>query len=1072
MKRALRFAFDVGTNSIGWALLSGADPGGGEPDQGQKFELESVVAAGARVFSDGRNPKDGSSLAEMRRVPRGARRRRDRFLQRKRKLTRNLVRHGLAPVEAHEAKALDRLDPYELRVRALDEALTPYEIGRVLQHLNQRRGFKSNRKTDAADKNKGPLKEAMARLRENLRESGARTLGEFLARRRATGARFRPSADPKLLFEHYPTRELAEAEFDAIWTAQTAHHPELLTEGARTALRETIFHQRPLKPVKPGKCTFIPTEERAPKALPSVEARRIYETLNALRYGEGLSLNTPLTLQQRDLLAGRLLEGKNWSFDRIRSGLKLGASVHFSHEATLKEIKGSETAKKISNAKAWGKAWHDLDPETQDRIVELLLEEEQEEKLIATLMAEYNLPEDAARYVANASLTDGYARLGRTANARMLEQLRRDVVTYDAACKLAGFHHSDFRDGVLYDRLPPYQMVLERHTSFGSGEPDDPIDERLGRIANPTVHIGLNQLRKVVNAMIAEYGRPDEIVVELARELKQSTEQKDRDKRDNRLNQQRNEARRAELLRLGLPVNSDNMMRLRLWEEQKDRGSGVALCPYTLRAIDIETLFSGDIDIDHILPVSRTLDDSPANKVVCFRAANRYKRNKSPYEAFGQDNPQPVAAWADIEQNAVRLPPNKAWRFGKNAMEEFNANGRDFLDRQLGETRHLARVAKAYLEKLTPDVWVVTGRLTSLLRRKWGLESILSGHNIPDPDLPADQAPKLRKNRDDHRHHAVDAIVIGCTSRSLLQRVATNAARAEEAGIDRVFSDLPEPMPDFREQVSDAIAKVIVSHKPEHGKGGALHEDTAYGIVRNGDRDIGNLVYRKALDALTLKEAERVRDPNLREAILNVRAESGGDQKAFTAKLRDWAKAEAESVAARTGKLRQPLRRVRILKPEASAVEIADRRTGAPYKALVPGENYCVDIVQMRDGSWKGITASRFEVARKTWRPKWEREKLGGKLVMRLMKGDLIEIDEGGARAIKRVVRIEPSNNRVRLAGHLEAGTLGDRNNDKGDTFRWDYATYPALRVRKAHKVTINEIGRIKPCRSNVASKT
>lgn len=1048
---ALRFAFDIGTNSIGWAVLAG-DDSGGDADQGQGFDLQRIIAAGARIYADGRNPKDGKSLAEMRRIPRGARRRRDRLLQRKRKLLALLAAHGLTPDTPLAKAQAGGLNPYALRARGLDQPLTLSEFGRVLIHLNQRRGFKSNRKTDGADS--GVIKDAAKRLEEELRAAGAQTLGELLSRRLGESVRFRPTGDPKMMFEFYPTRAMIEHEFGLIWAAQAKHHPDVLTPSAQTAIRNAIFDQRKLKPVKPGKCTFMPEEERAPAALPSVEARVIYETLNALRYGEGVRRDRALTLQQRDLLATDLLAGKDRTFDQIRSGLKLPSGVRFSLEEMRDRIKGAETAKKLSNAKAFGKSWRAFELEAKDAIVELLLSEEDEGALVATLTAEHGLDEVGARYVANAPLPDGHARLGRTANARVLKELKTDVVVYSEACRRAGFHHSDFRDGVIHDRLPPYPILLERHTSFGTGDPADPMEKRYGRIANPTVHIGLNQLRKVVNALIDAYGPPTEIVVELARDLKQSKDDRDRERRQNAQNKERNEARRAALEQAGLPVTGDTMMRIRLWEEQKDRNSGVALCPYSLKPIAFEALFSGDVDIDHVLPVSKTLDDSPANKIVCFRAANRFKRNRSPYEAFHGENAPPVAAWADIEANAALLPRNKAWRFGPKAMEEFDKNGRDFLDRQLNETRHLARVAKAYLSALTPDVWVVTGRLTALLRGKWGLNSILGDDN--------------RKNRDDHRHHAIDAIVIGCTSRSLLQKVATNAARAEDNDLDRVFADLPEPMPDFRDQAREIVRAITVSHKPEHGKGGALHEDTAYGIVRNGDVALGNVVYRKALDALTVKDAERVRCPNLRARFIALREEAGGDQKAFTAALRTWAKEDAETIATRTGQPRQPVRHVRLLKPEANAVPIADRRSGAPYKALVPAENWCIDIVQMRDGAWKGFAATIFDVNRKDWRPQWEREKLGGKLVMRLLKNDLVEIDDkDGARAVKRVVRLEPVAGRVRLAGHQEGGKLEDRHSDPDDPFRWDFASFSGMKERKARKVRVDEIGRILSVRTN-----
>ena len=148
----LRFAFDFGTNSIGWAVYQLGFPSNAVPSSPRVCKL---IDCGVRVFADGRNPKDGASLAEMRRVPRSARRRRDRFLQRRTYLMSLLVEHGLMPKLPKERQELSMLDPYALRANGLDTELTPFELGRVLVHLNQRRGFKSNRKTDrgaASDK--------------------------------------------------------------------------------------------------------------------------------------------------------------------------------------------------------------------------------------------------------------------------------------------------------------------------------------------------------------------------------------------------------------------------------------------------------------------------------------------------------------------------------------------------------------------------------------------------------------------------------------------------------------------------------------------------------------------------------------------------------------------------------------------------------------------------------------------------------------------------------------------------------------------------------------------------------
>ena len=147
----------------------------------------------------------------------------------------------------------------------------------------------------------------------------------------------------------------------------------------------------------------------------------------------------------------------------------------------------------------------------------------------------------------------------------------------------------------------------------------------------------------------------------------------------------------------------------------------------------------------------------------------------------------------------------------------------------------------------------------------------------------------------------------------------------------------------------------------------------------------------------------------------------------------------------------------------------ADRRTGAVYKALLPGENHHIDIVQMRDGSWQGFAATLFEVNQKDWRPEWEVRKLGGKLVMRLHKGDTVEVDDAdGVRRIKTVHRLEISANRIRLVPHYEGGEVDKRHKDDSDPLRWDLASFSRLKERRTVKVLVNPIGQVSRSRSNV----
>ena len=158
-----RLALDLGSTSLGWAMirLNAAD------------EPCAVIKTGVRIFSDGRNPKDGSSLAVTRRDARAMRRRRDRLLKRKARMMRTLIAHGFFPQDEAQRKALETLNPYALRAKGLDAALSPPEFARALFHINQRRGFKSNRKTDKKDNDSGALKTAINQLRQNILDTAA-----------------------------------------------------------------------------------------------------------------------------------------------------------------------------------------------------------------------------------------------------------------------------------------------------------------------------------------------------------------------------------------------------------------------------------------------------------------------------------------------------------------------------------------------------------------------------------------------------------------------------------------------------------------------------------------------------------------------------------------------------------------------------------------------------------------------------------------------------------------------------------------------------------------------------------
>lgn len=1095
-----RFSFDIGTNSIGWAVWrTGLDPRGiFGPDAPRE-----LLGAGVRLFKDGRNPKDGQSLAAMRRVPKQARKRRDRFVLRRADLIAALVQAGLMPQDETERKALALVDPYQLRAKGLDGALTPHEFGRALFHLHQRRGFKSNRKTDKKGNDDGKIAAAAASLREKLESQNARTFGEFLwtRHRGANHDPKRPRAEgrqstrirmegqgAKSLYEFYPTRDMLRHEFDALWAAQAAHHPHLLTQEAHDAIGTILFRQRDLKPPKIGKCTFEyeAGELRLPKALPSVQAREIYERLNHLRLSTGPGTDRPLKPSERDDLATALLHtglskikiaAKGLTFKEMRKALKIAGEVRINFEEMGEEtLTDLRTSRLLLKDDHFGPRWRALSWAEKDAFVGRLLDATDDEQLVADLMHDYDLTEEAAQNCASIPLPDGYSRLGQTANAGILEALieGRDadgfVITYDKAVRRAAeklgrnWHHSDERDGELLTRLPYYGEVLQRHILPGSMDSKDRKDAAAfyGRIMNPSVHIGLNQLRRLVNALIDRFGEPDQIVVELARELKMTAKQKEQEQKRNRDNRAANDLRSQKLEELSIPNNGEARARLRLFEEQQRAGNGVAKCPFSGRSIAINQLFSDEIEIEHILPRSRTLDDTAANKVLCFRDMNRIKRGKTPWEAFGG-----TPEWEDIAARAESLPANKRWRFRQDAMDQFEASSQGRIDRKtlddmgleagfqarhLNETKHMSRIAKAYLGKIcSPDsIYVTPGTLTGLLRGKWGLNSVLSDDN--------------RKDRTDHRHHAIDAITIGAMTRKLLLHLNTEAGRSERSEYDDVLGKIEWPFEDFRDVVRQHLEKIIVSNKPERGKTGALHEDTAYGIVsgKKEKAEIGNLVRRKPLIDLTAGEVDRIRDTDLRRQVQATVApyrDAKGkvtDAKAYTAALAAFAD-------------EQKIRRVRVGKDDVSAVAIADQN-GRDYKAVAPGENNHLDVVQMRDGSWKGFAASVYEVNKNGWRPQWERERLGGKLVMRLYKGDAVELESSGVRVVKYVQQIWMTQNLVVLAEHNEGGNLQQRHQQDNeiDPFRWDFANIGKLKERGCVAVKVDELGRPNRKPSNV----
>ena len=446
------------------------------------------------------------------------RRRRDRYIRRRSAFLEALVRHGVMPTDSDDAKALAKCDPYKLRAKALIYELEPYEIGRALFHLNQRRGFLSNRKAERSQKDgeEGKIAQGKSKLDDAMREGGAETLGAFLRDRKEKRVRLDSETQE---YDFYPQRRHVEEEVDPIWQRQADYHPDLLTDAARDELKRIMFFQRPLKAPKVGVCLFagrygIPLDEpRLSKAHPLFQERRLYEEVNQLEITAPGEPSRKLTPDQRDKLILALRTKRKVAFTSLARTLKLqpGESFNKASEART-ELDGNEVYAALADKKRFGEArWSHFSPERQWAIIERLQEEENPDELHDFLTAEGELNETAAMETAKAPLPEGHGRLGLIATTRILEQLKADVVTYSQAVERCGWHHSDDRTGEVLDRLPYHGELLSRDIPPGSFDPaDEGEPERYwGKITNPTVHIGLRQLEKLVNAIINRYGRPD-----------------------------------------------------------------------------------------------------------------------------------------------------------------------------------------------------------------------------------------------------------------------------------------------------------------------------------------------------------------------------------------------------------------------------------------------------------------------------------------------------------------------------------------------------------------------------------
>jgi CRISPR-associated endonuclease Csn1 len=849
---------DAGANSIGWTLVD--------------LSTASIVCVGVRVFPEGvdnYDTKKEKPKMEARRVARGMRRQIRRRAARKSALRKLLAEVGLTP-------SADGTDPYALRRKGLDGALSPAEFGRVLIHLNQRRGFKSNRKTDRGRKadDKGTLGE-INWVAEQIKASNSRTLGEMMDK--VLRGEWKPDDEAGRL-QHavrriHTRRDMFLDEFETLFNKQKSFPgsplAKLLSDDLEKRLNNPakdddwmhkglMYGQRnlywPADVV--GHCELEPKLKRCEKADRLAQRFRLLQEVNNLRFLDpATGEEHKLSEEHRTLLLDKLSRTDKMDFKKIREELGFIDSISFNLErGKRKSIKGLPVDAQLAKKELFGKAWHDLPDDQKNRIVRQLIDAD-DETLQRLAVEKWGLTAEVAERLLEVELPEGYASLSRVALSKLLPSMERGLLYMsddNTPCALteAGYLRPDQRPRERYDMLP-----------------DPP------KTANPVVRQALHEVRRVVNAIIREHGKPDRIHIELARDATKSAEERVKASKFRQENEERRSLAADEIrtaikeFNLSIKLTRDAIDRVLLWREQGE------MCAYSGKPIGMRQLLLGEADIDHILPYSRCLDDSMMNKIVALRVENQNKGNQTPREWLEARHPQ---KYEQVQQFARRLPYNKRKRFTQNELDLDS-----FVARQLNDTRYIASAVTNYLRGLVDEphhVLCPKGTHTAELRRHWGLNTVIK--ELPDSPAWVEDGD-LRdgeKDRADHRHHAIDAIVVALTDQSRLHHLS----RIKRQGGTKFTGEiLPDPWPQFRQSVKDAVARIHVSHRVQRRVSGGLHEDTYYGPVHEKKLDgtivqtPGEFVVRKSLESVTSSMIEDIRDLSIRQIVIDRLKEHG-----------------------------------------------------------------------------------------------------------------------------------------------------------------------------------------------------
>lgn len=967
---------DLGVGSIGWCLIA-LDAQG---DPAEILGMGSRVvplnnATDAADFSVGKAFTANQERTARRTMRRGF----ARYQLRRYRLRQELEKVGMLPDAA--LIQLPLLELWELRKRAATagERLTLPELGRVLCHINQKRGYR-HVKSDAAaivgdegEKKKDSNSAYLAGIRANDEklQDEHKTVGQYFAEQLRRNQSESPTGGISYrIKDQIFSRQRYIDEYDQIMAAQRVHYPDTLTDEFIRMLRdEVIFMQRPLKSCKHlvSLCEFEKQEkvmrvqqddgkggrqlvERkikfgpkvAPKSSPLFQLCRIYEAVNNIRLTRPDGSPRDITPEERDKIVAHLQSSASLSFAALKKLLKEKALI--ADQLTSKSgLKGNSTRVALAAALQPYPQYHDLlDMELETRMMTVQLTDEETgevtEREIAVVTDSYvrqplyrlwhilySIEErDAMRRALitqlgmkeedlDGGLLDqlyrldfvkpGYGNKSAKFICKLLPQLQQGL-GYSEACAAVGYRHSnsptseEIAERTLLDKIP----LLQRN-----------------ELRQPLVEKILNQMINLVNALKAEYGI-DEVRVELARELKMSREERERMAEGNRRREKENKAIAEKIRECGLFPTKSRIRKYMLWEEAGEK------CLYCGQILTLSQCLNGDdMEVEHIIPKSVLYDDSYGNKTCACRRCNKEKGNRTALEyirAKGWEDEYMERINGLLDKKAISYSKHQRLRWLKEDIPS------DFLERQLRLTQYISRQAMAILQQGIRRVSASEGGVTARLRSLWGYDDILHTLNLDRYDSmgetervsrEGETTEKLRikdwSKRKDHRHHAIDALVVASTRQGYIQRLNRVSSESEreamsgEIEVQKVTkTDKLSLLERWLTQrphlsvraVSDKVAEILISYRPgkrvvtrgrniylRHGKKcvqsgllvprGPLSKETVYGqIMVNGEQQI---VCKYDLHSLKAKDVDYVVDLALRKRLKELLAQHGGKEK-------------------------------------------------------------------------------------------------------------------------------------------------------------------------------------------------